>query len=168
MTRTLILMRHAKSSWDDPALDDFDRSLNARGRASATSIGKWLNSNGYQPDAAIVSAAQRTQETYTLTAAELTKTIDVTFTPALDLAGADLILKTVQNQTGQSLLVICHNPGIADFANRITKSPAGHARFFDYPTAATTIIEFQVDSWQDISWKSGTANDFIVPRELDT
>ncbi|MCP4818173.1 MAG: histidine phosphatase family protein, partial [Shimia sp.] len=55
MTLKLILMRHAKSSWDDPLQSDHERSLNRRGRASAPAIGKWLSENGFHPDELLCS-----------------------------------------------------------------------------------------------------------------
>jgi phosphohistidine phosphatase len=64
MTRTLILIRHAKSDWEHPALDDHDRPLNARGQRSAPRIGAWLAAQGLAPDAVLCSTARRTRETW--------------------------------------------------------------------------------------------------------
>ena len=63
MTLQLILMRHAKSSWDDPAAADFDRPLNGRGRRSAKALGHWLRQRGWLPDRVLCSSARRTRET---------------------------------------------------------------------------------------------------------
>jgi phosphohistidine phosphatase len=64
MTRTLILIRHTKSDWDDSGLDDHDRPLNDRGRLSAPRIGAWLAEQGFEPDAVLCSTARRTRETW--------------------------------------------------------------------------------------------------------
>ena len=71
MTLRLILMRHAKSSWDSPGLDDHERPLNGRGCRSAKAIGAWLNDHGYLPDLVLSSDAERTRETWGIVAAEL-------------------------------------------------------------------------------------------------
>ena len=62
--RRLILTRHAKSAWDDPRLEDFDRPLNRRGLRAALELGEWLHSRGYEPDQVLCSSAQRTRETW--------------------------------------------------------------------------------------------------------
>lgn len=64
MTKTFILIRHAKSDWDDPLLDDHDRPLNPRGHPSAPRIGKWLSAQGVIPDTVLCSSALRTRETW--------------------------------------------------------------------------------------------------------
>lgn len=165
VTRTLILTRHAKSAWDDPTLDDFDRKLNGRGRKSALAIGDWLVSEGYLPDIVLVSGAERTVETWGRMAHLFPQTSVMVSAPALYHASADMILSTIRTQDAQTLMVICHNPGIADFANLLAESPAPHPRFQDYPTGATTV--FDVDAnWQDLDWGHGKITDFVIPREL--
>ena len=87
--------------------------------------------------------------------------------PALYLATADIILATLKTQTAPSVMVVCHNPGIAEFAERILRTPPDHAKFHHYPTAATTIIGFDAKEWSDIAWQQGTALDFTTPRDLE-
>ena len=166
MTLTLILTRHAKSSWGDPTLDDFDRSLNDRGRRSADAIGAWLTKNGHLPDLVLVSGARRTVETWSRMAHHFPKTSRMASNPALYLASAQTILGVLRTQTAPSLMVICHNPGIADFAQRIAHAPHPHPRFTDYPTGATAIVTFDVPDWSKVDWASGRVHDFIVPRDL--
>ena len=67
--KVLYLLRHAKSSWKDPTLEDFDRPLNKRGRSAAKTMGRHLHRNGLRPDLVLCSAARRTQETWTLVSA---------------------------------------------------------------------------------------------------
>ncbi|MEX0370545.1 MAG: histidine phosphatase family protein [Tateyamaria sp.] len=162
MTRTLILMRHAKSSWDDPRLDDHDRPLNKRGIASATAMGEWLRSLAYRPDVAVSSSSARTRQTFE----GLCFDVPVTFTPALYHAGAEMMMEVLQEQTGETVLMLGHNPGIADFADRLVARPPEHPRFADYPTCATAVIRFEADAWNDIGWREGQPIDFAIPREV--
>ena len=166
MTLTLILTRHAKSSWDDPALDDFDRSLNLRGRKSAPLIGRWLVERGYVPDVVVVSGARRTVETWEGMASTMPEATVLERDTALFHAGASTILGVLREQAAARVMLIGHNPGFADFANRIVLQPPRHDRFNDYPTAATTVIEFDRESWALVRWGSGKVQDFVVPRDL--
>lgn len=159
-------MRHAKSSWTDPTQDDFDRSLNDRGRRAAPLIARWLARQGHLPDAVIVSSARRNVETWERMAALLPETATMESSPALYLATADMILGVVKSQTARSVMIICHNPGIADFADMIAKTRPRHPDFKRYPTAAATVIEFDTQSWPDIAWGSGRIIDFVVPKDL--
>ncbi|APX12484.1 SixA phosphatase family protein [Tateyamaria omphalii] len=162
MTRTLILMRHAKSSWDDPSLSDHARPLNARGIASARAMGDWLREKGHVPDAAVSSDSQRTGQTFT----ELGFDIPVTYTRALYHAGPEMMMEVLQGQTAQIVLMLGHNPGIANVADRLVTQPPGHPRFMDYPTCATTVMRFDADTWNDIGWREGQPIDFAIPREV--
>lgn len=162
MTRTLILMRHAKSSWDDPGLSDHDRPLNTRGRASAKALGDWLRTKGHLPDAAISSSSERTGQTFL----GLGFDIPVTFTRALYHAGPGMMMEALQEQTAETVLMLGHNPGIADFADRLVSQQPPHPRFADYPTCATTVIRFDTDGWNDIGWREGQPIEFAIPREL--
>ncbi|SDC78314.1 SixA phosphatase family protein [Ruegeria marina] len=163
MTRTLILTRHAKSSWGDHTLSDHARPLNNRGRKSAVALGEWLRDKGWIPDQVLCSSAVRTRETWAGMAFDDPRPH---FTDALYHAGPTEILETLKAATGTSVLLLGHNPGIAEFAGNIVEEAPSHARFFDYPTGATTVIEFAIDAWGDVRWHSGEVLDFVVPREL--
>lgn len=162
MTCTLILTRHAKSAWDTNVPSDHARPLNKRGRRSASAIGDWLRDAGQLPDQVICSSALRARETWELMKIKA----PAAFTERLYMAGSDMILKVLRQAEHPRVMLIGHNPGIAAFAHTIVSHPPGHARFDDYPTGATLIAEFAVKSWADLSWSSGTALDFTVPREL--
>lgn len=166
MTLTLILTRHAKSSWDDPTLDDFDRSLNRRGRKSAPLIGRWLVERGYVPEVVVTSGARRTAETWEGMALAMPETTVLDQDRALFHAGASTILEVLRKQAAARIMLIGHNPGFADFANRVVVQPPGHDRFNDYPTAATAVIEFEGASWAQVGWRSGRILGFVVPRDL--
>ena len=166
MTLTLILTRHAKSGWDDPDLSDHDRPLNARGRGDAPKVGAWLRQKGYLPDVALVSSARRTEETWALLSAELGREVAMTTLPALYHAPPDVILAQLRGQTAPTVMVIAHNPGIGDFAAQSLQTPVRHPRFGDYPTCSTLVVTFPGDDWAGVNWQSGSAQAFIVPREL--
>ena len=162
MPLKLILMRHAKSSWDDPLQTDYDRPLNERGRASAVAIGKWLRKFGHEPDMSLSSSSRRTQETYDLLGFDA----DVHFTKTLYHAGAYKMLSELQGATGRSVLLLGHNPGIAELAERLASRLPAHSRFLDYPTCATTVFEFHCDNWQNVDFGMGQIKAFTVPRDL--
>ena len=166
MSLTLILMRHAKSAWDDPSQDDFDRPLNGRGRQSAVAIGQWLLDRGYLPDEVIVSGARRTVETWSRMAHGFPETTAMQSNPALYLASADTILGVVKTAVVPTIMVIAHNPGIGQFARNIASAPNTHPKFAQYPTGATTIINFESEAWSTIDWRAGSIVDFVVPRDL--
>jgi len=85
--------------------------------------------------------------------------------PELYHGSADTILNVVKRQTSETVALIAHNPGIAQFATRIVAAPARHPRFQDYPTAATAIIEFQT-AWSSVESSGGRLAGFTVPRDL--
>ena len=163
MSRLLILMRHAKSSWDDPTLDDHDRPLNKRGHRSAAAMAGWLQQQGWLPDEVISSTATRTRETWDrmgMTASS------ISFLPALYLADPETMLTQLTEATGRTVLMLGHNPGIAAFAARIVGRSPDHPRFADFPTCATTVIRFTLEEWSGVQWHSGMVQGFAIPREL--
>jgi phosphohistidine phosphatase len=164
---TLILTRHAKSDWDDPALSDHDRPLNPRGRGDAPKIGTWLTRQGHRPEQALVSTARRTQETWERLTPELDGARpELSALPRLYHAEAADILDQLRGATRPTVILIGHNPGIGEFAHRIVDTPAPHPRFIDYPTCATLVATFDAERWDAVDWWSGQVVDFIVPRDL--
>lgn len=166
MTLTLILTRHAKSDWGDPALDDFERPLNGRGRTSALKLGKWIIEQGHLPDIVLVSGARRTVETWGRMSEAMPETATMESVPALYMASADIILNVLRARNSPVIMLIAHNPGIGDFARRIVGTPPDHPKFDIYPTGATTIIRFGAGNWSEIGWGTGEVMNFAVPREL--
>lgn len=162
MTRRLILIRHAKSSWDSPATTDHDRPLNERGRRAATAIGNWLRRRDYLPDAILSSSATRTVET----AERLALDVPARFTRRLYHASAGTMLEALREAPEANILMLGHNPGIGDFAERLLRAPPDHPRFFDYPTCATLIADFPVETWAEADFATAYPVDFIVPRDL--
>ena len=166
MSLTLILTRHAKSSWSDKALDDFDRPLNPRGRRSAPAIGDWLARKGYVPADVVVSGARRTVDTWAGIAPRLPVVADMRSNPALYPGTPEALLAVLRGGKAGTVMLIGHNPSFADFAERIVEKPGDHPRFGDFPTCATAVIRFKAKDWQHIDWGQGRLIDFVVPREL--
>lgn len=166
MTLRLILTRHAKSSWDDPLMSDHDRPLNERGKAAAADLGNWLASRGYVPDQVLCSDALRTRKTWSGIAPALPGTPILDLKPALYHAGPDVMLAVLRHATGKTVMMIGHNPGIAEFAHRIVARAPLNPDFQRYPTGATLVVDFAADGWADVAWSMGSVDDFIIPREL--
>jgi phosphohistidine phosphatase len=169
--RQLLLLRHAKSSWDDPGAEDRDRPLNKRGRRAAETMRRVMTELGLAPDLVLVSPARRVIET--LDALEpweetpLTEQIE-----ALYLATAGQILSTLHGvpETVRSVLLIGHNPGMQDLASRLASNPASAtdaARRLAqaFPTAA--LAEFAIAGpWHQLQPAGARLVRFIAPREL--
>lgn len=146
MPKRLILIRHAKSSWDGP-LDDHARPLNARGRKAASVIGSWLNTKGYVPDQIFSSDAIRTRETTARLAAEFPVPPAVVLSNDMYLAAPDTLLGVLRQAEAESIALVAHNPGIGMLAAKILKTAAEHPRFQDYPTGATLVCDFGIEKW---------------------
>jgi phosphohistidine phosphatase len=167
----LALLRHAKSSWDNPDLDDFDRPLNERGRNTAPVMGQMLASLKFKPDVILCSSAKRTRETLAccephLKGSATTAIVD----DGLYLASAADILDRIRKvaSPATSVLVIGHNPGLHTLAARLAISgDAGQiARLGDkFPTAALAVYSFPQASFAELDPKSGHLEAFITPKD---
>ena len=162
--KTLLLLRHAKSSWANPKIEDFDRPLNKRGKRAAADIGAWLRAEGWTPDEILCSAARRTRET-----CERMKT-DCAPTLLEDIyeAPPGQLLAAVQGARGETVMMVGHNPGIGALAQYLARETPQHPRFGDYPTGALTILRFDLEDWADIQPGSGDVVTFLTPHDLAT
>jgi phosphohistidine phosphatase len=166
--RRLILTRHAKSAWDEPGLDDHDRPLNPRGLRAARELGDWLASRGYLPEEVLCSSALRTRQTWAAVAAtplEVIPTLHVM--PDLYHASSDRMLTLLQTAEADTVMMLGHNPGIAELAAMLPAGPVAHADFRRYPTAATLVLDFQGGSWAEVRPGAGSVLDFFVPSGRD-
>lgn len=162
MSLRLILMRHAKSSWGDPTLDDHQRVLNGRGRRSAEAIGSWLRGENVIPDQILVSSAARTKET----CKRLDSEAETVVLDALYLASPGGMLEILKRASGATVLMLGHNPGTAWLARDLVARAPEHPRFSNYPTCATLVVDFGIDDWKDLKPGTGKVIRFITPREL--
>lgn len=161
--RRLVLMRHAKSSWGDPGLDDHDRPLNKRGKRSAKALGDWLRKQTIVVDEALVSSSARTVETLQRLGIDCDRQV----LDQLYHAGSGDMLKALKARaTGQTVLMLGHNPGIAWFARDLMLAQPDHPRFEDYPTGATLVARFDIDDWNALQSGTGRFEAFVTPREL--
>ncbi|MPL96413.1 hypothetical protein SDC9_42591 [bioreactor metagenome] len=162
--RRLILTRHAKSSWDDPDTPDIDRPLNARGRAAARELGDFLASRGLEPEEVLCSTALRTRETWAgVQSAVLESLPEVRFIEELYHADPGMLLSVLKTATAPTVMMICHNPGIAAFAARLPARPVFAPDFRKFPTCATAVIDFQIDRWSQVHPGRGSLFDFFTP-----
>ena len=167
MTLRLILTRHAKSDWSTPVADDFDRPLNARGRDAAPKIGAWLADQNVFPDLILCSSAARTRETCELMTANWPEIPQTKFLDKLYLAAPQDMLDILRNKgAGQTLMMIAHNPGTATMAGMLARQPHPHPDFMRYPTAFTTILDFEITDWREADWGLATASAAVSPRDL--
>ncbi|MDX8439972.1 SixA phosphatase family protein [Mesorhizobium australafricanum] len=167
--KQLLILRHAKSSWDDSALADFDRPLAPRGLKTAPLIGRELARRGWLPDLALVSPALRTRETWQLVAAELPKHVPAQFADELYEAAAGDILARVRQVKATSLLVIGHNPGLQHFVVRLAGAGSDESVFkkieAKFPTAA--LARFTLDEdWADLDFRGARLTHCLRPKDL--
>ena len=168
MTLRLILTRHAKSDWDNPLDTDHQRPLNPRGKRSAPLIGRWLAAKTYLPHEALVSDATRTRETFGLLSAELPQPVPVEFDSTLYLASATVMLRRLQRANAPVVLMLAHNPGIAELAAMLLRTPVADSDFQRYPTGATLVADFDIAQWSELRGHTGELVDFTTPRRLET
>ncbi|TDX31185.1 SixA phosphatase family protein [Rhodovulum visakhapatnamense] len=166
MSLRLILVRHAKSSWDDPSEDDHDRPLNPRGREAAPKVGQWLAERGHVPAEVVSSTARRTLETWDRMAPVLGESTVMRRDPGLYHAPAERMLEALNNCAASPVLMLGHNPGIADFAARLLDGPPDAQRFASFPTCATLVADFDAADWTEIEFGTGRMIDFITPKQL--
>jgi phosphohistidine phosphatase len=166
MTLTLILIRHAKSDWDDPGLPDHDRPLNPRGQAAAPRIGAYLAARDLVPRAVLCSTARRTQETWQGIASRMLDAPAPILTRAIYEAMPVDILNAIGTAEASPLAVIGHNPGIGSLAWSLSATPPGHDKFSLYPTGATTVLSFDATHWAEIGPGQGRVIAFTTPRDL--
>ena len=164
--RRLILVRHAKSSWDDPSLPDIERPLAKRGRRGAALVGAWLAREGYRPDAAFVSSSRRTRETWDVLADALGP-VPARNLPDLYEAGAETMLAVLRAAPDvRCLLMLGHQPGIGAFARQLLADPPDAPAFERFVTAATAVIDFDIGAWEEAAWQSGRLRAFTYPKAL--
>lgn len=169
---TLMLLRHAKSSWDGPALDDFERPLAKRGIKAAPQIGCWIATHGLAPDLVLCSGAIRTRATLALLLPELAaQPAKIAYDDALYLAAPADLMDTVRRirPPARTALVVGHNPGLHALALSLTRGgakPELAALAQGFPTAALAVLRFHTKHWQDVGHGSAELAHFVSPKQL--
>lgn len=170
--KTLTLLRHAKSAWDDPVERDFDRPLNGRGRRAASRMGRYMRDAGLMFDTVRASPAVRVRQTIEGIEDGLGRPLNPIFDTRIYMASGATLLDLVQSLEGSAdrALLIGHNPGLEDLVLLLTPEGGGDLRSeveTKYPTAAIAELRFDVDHWGEVDEGKGTLVRFVRPRELD-
>jgi len=161
--KRLTLVRHAKSDWSLPGQADWDRPLNKRGQRDAPEMARRLRSRRLKPDQMLSSPAVRALTTATVMARELkVPASHVSQDERLYLASAADLLAVVRERGGEAkhLMVFGHNPGLTEFANRLS---AGD-RIDNLPTCGVFTARFDVPDWGAIDWTTGLEEEFDYPK----
>ncbi len=162
--KTLLILRHAKSSWKQPGLDDHDRPLNQRGKRDAPRMGQLLRIQSLLPDVILCSTAKRARKT----AEKLIESSG--FSGSCELHGdlyaaapSDYIHSVSRlSDELQCAMVIGHNPGLEELLERLTGD------YERLPTAALAQVELDIKSWRDVGKQSrGALVNVWRPRDLD-
>ena len=162
MPRILYLLRHAKSSWKDDSLADFDRPLKKRGRDAAERMGKRLASEKLEDAVLICSPAARTRETAQLVLKHSRLRMDQRFDERIYEASLRDLLQVVSEipDEKQTVMLIGHNPGFEELVAFLT----GEAR--PMPTCALAKIRVEVESWKAVREGEGSLKLFLTPKGL--
>lgn len=169
--KTLTLLRHAKSTWDDPVSRDIDRPLNARGRRAARTVAQEMRRLGLGFDRVVASPARRVVETLDEVAAAFGP-LAPEYDRRLYLAAPDTLLDVIRETDDgvDRLLLVAHNPGLELLALRLAREGADGLRAevaIKYPTGSVLEIALPVARWADVAEGTATIPRFIRPRDLD-
>ena len=163
--KTLILLRHAKSSWKHPELSDLERPLNKRGRRDAPRIGAWLNEKIQSPELVLCSPSVRTIATISKVGHAMGLAgKDYHTEDRLYHAGPEILEQIVHScpEEKNSLLLVGHNPGLTEFANQLCPDHAVD----NIPTCGLYAIRFSCSSWKEINAKNAEFLFFQYPKNL--
>ena len=162
--KTVYFIRHAKSSWNDMSLRDFDRPLNKRGKRDAPFMAAKLKEFGVEPNAIISSPANRALTTATHFAKALAiSSENFLKEETIYEAYATTVLKIVQAQPNkyQTILVFGHNPAFTMIVNMFK----GGSHIDNVPTCGIIKVEANIDNWKDLTAKNGTVTAFHFPKQ---
>ena len=160
--KTLLILRHAKSSWEDPGLKDHDRPLNPRGRRDAPRMGRLIVEEDLVPDRILSSTALRALSTAELAASEFEEEVEIDATRELYVASPHTYVDVIADLgVGDRLMVVGHNPGISALVTLLTRECE------EMPTAALAVAELDIDEWEELgSAGRGQLVGYWRPKEL--
>lgn len=169
--RGLFILRHAKSSWDSPALPDHERPLDPRGERAALVMGRFMAQRRFLPDLVLCSTAVRAQETLALAGSQWPGMPPVVSVPQLYLNGERELMRAIMavDDVHRTVMVVAHNPDLHDLVKTLARR--GEAALIDrlkakFPTAAFAAIKLPLAHWAGIGHASGTLACFATPRDL--
>ena len=167
----LYLLRHAKSSWSDPALADFDRPLNKRGRRACKALAQYIRDSGIRPELILSSSAKRALETLEALLPSLDHQPEIRLDKEIYHADARALSDHVAKNRGESssVMVIGHNPAVHMLALGLSVA-CSDVSYRDmsmkYPTGGLAILEAEGEAWSRMTPGGFTLIDFIKPRDL--
>jgi phosphohistidine phosphatase len=169
--KTLLVLRHAKSGWDDPVARDFDRPLNRKGQRAAQTVGRYLRSERLCFDLVAASPALRVKETLAEVAIGYGGELAPQWDQRLYLASAATLLDAIQAwpDSVESALLSGHNPGLEELVLALAAEdgPMRDAVAHKFPTAALAELRLDVDHWADAAEGGAALIRFVRPRDLD-
>jgi phosphohistidine phosphatase len=170
--RRLLLLRHAKSSWDTPGLADLERPLAPRGRQTAPLMAQLMAKRRWVPDLVLCSQAERVRETWQLMAPLLGAQIPSRTLRTIYPGAPSRLLMTLRRapDEARTLLLIGHNPGLGSFATSLCG--AGSRKAIErlstkFPTAGLAVIDFDAEHWSEVAGGAGRLEAFVRPKDLD-
>ena len=160
--RTLFILRHAKSSWDDASLADFDRPLNGRGERTAPMMGELMQREGFAPHIIISSPAERAKQTALAVKKAGGLGAEIVFDERIYEASPNALRRVTAEIDGiyGSAMLVGHNPGIEGLVRYLTGQNE------PMPTAALAVIDLDIDGWGDITEGCGKLRFIFRPKEL--
>jgi phosphohistidine phosphatase len=170
-SRRILLLRHAKSAWDEPGLEDYERPLAPRGRRAAAVMGVYIRDEDLVPDLVLCSNARRAQETWEIAAHELAKPPAVEHDPALYMVTPERLLKRLRKLPAavKTVLIVGHEGGVDVLARRLVGDGAAPLRrrlAEKDPTAALAVVALALDDWDQLAEKAGSLIRFAAPKDL--
>jgi phosphohistidine phosphatase len=168
---TLSLLRHAKSSWDDASLQDFDRPLAKRGQSAAPRMGKYMVEQGLAPQLILCSPAVRARQTLELVLPHLSGGPTVVYEDGFYLAAPMVLLKRLRKIEGQieHVMIVGHDPGMQGLGVALAgdgEADRLQALAAKFPTAGLAVIRFKGKSWAKVGRGSGRLELFMTPKLL--
>lgn len=159
--KTLFVLRHAKSSWDNLDLSDFDRPLNKRGLNTVPLMGEIIFNKGFKPQIILSSPAKRAKQTAILINETAQIQSKISYHEGIYEANPFRLLQIVceLNEKHESVMIVGHNPGLEGLIKILTDE----ARTM--PTAALAVIDLSVEKWSEVAVKSGTLRTLICPKD---
>lgn len=168
--KELLLLRHAKSSWNPPLPRDFDRPLNRRGQRAARRMAEWFSRARRRPDVVLCSSAARTRETLDFLRESLGRP-EIRYERILYLASAKRLLARLRKlpASARSVLLIGHNPGLRMLALLLSANRPPEARTrieVKFPTAALACFRVDAKTWKRLGPDTARLLDYVTPRDL--
>lgn len=162
--KELILIRHAKSSWSNPLLDDFERPLNKRGKKNAPFMAKVLRQKGLTPDLIISSPSIRTKQTLDYFIQEFDYKGEIIFEESIYEAPFENLLKVIKNidDKYKTIFLFGHNPGLNDIVDFLIGNFEENI-----PTSGVLKLNFDIKKWENLKEKIGILEFFIYPKIFD-